>query len=116
MVNTSFDLELEKDGKKETVKVVLQEVSPFISANIFSSALDVQSGNYKIGTVVEQGIKELVVSPKNLTDKISESDKPMEAISKLFLAIQSFCDSPKRFSLLQKESKTKSKSVERSDS
>ncbi|WP_125153669.1 hypothetical protein [Clostridium rectalis] len=116
MVNANFKLKLIKDGKEKYIDVILQEVSPFVAGDIFSSAIDIKTGNYKMGTVAERGIEELVVSPKNLKEQILEAENPFEIIAKLFSEFQKFCQKPKQYALLQTESQTKHKNLEHSDS
>lgn len=111
MVNTNFDLELEHiqdDGSttKETVKVTIQEVSPFKYTDIMSCALNVESGQYNVGMLAERFIENIVVSPKNLKDQIEKCDNATAAITKIVTEIRSFCDCPKRYCLLQKQSET----------
>jgi hypothetical protein len=116
MINSNFDLELIKDDKKKKVKVVMQEVSPFRVADMFSSGLDIQSRNYRIGYLTELFMEEIIVAPKNLKEQIEESDNAIGAISDVFTEVKKFCESPKQYALLQTESEIKAKNMEHSTS
>lgn len=111
MFNTNFDLELEHiqdngETSKETVKVTIQEISPFRYTDIMSGALNVESGQYNVGLLAEKFIESVVVSPKNLKDQIEKCDNATAAITKIVTEVRSFCDCPKRYCLLQKQSET----------
>ena len=112
MVNTSFELELTVDGKKEVIEVMLQEVSPFVTTGVFSKALDVETNNYNMGKVADELIDVVVVSPKNLKERIGNADEPINAVAKIFLELQKFCQSPKRYGYVKAECKTKVKNME----
>lgn len=117
MVNTNFNIELEKDSKKEEINIVIQEVSPFTVANLLSSALDPQTRTYRMGTVVEKMLDTIVVSPKNLKEKIEESDNALDVIGTLFTEFQNFCGSPKAYALkrIEEQRKEESKDLEHGD-
>lgn len=112
MVNTSFELELTVDGKKEVIEVMLQEVSPFITTGVFSKALDVETNNYNMGKVADELIDVVVVSPKNLKERIGNADEPINAVAKIFSELQKFCQSPKRYGYVKEECKAKIKDME----
>lgn len=112
MVNTSFELELTVDGKKEVIEVMLQEVSPFITTGVFSKALDVETNNYNMGKVADELIDVVVVSPKNLKERIGNADEPINAVAKIFSELQRFCQSPKRYGYVKAECKAKVKNME----
>lgn len=112
MVNTSFELELTIDGKKETINVMLQEAHPFETTGVFSKALDMQTMNYDIGKVVDGLIDLVVVSPKNLKELVGECDEPINTVGNLFYELKSFCESPKRYGYAKAESKAKVKDME----
>lgn len=121
MINTNFNLELittDETGetKNETIKVVIQEISPFRVADIMSGALNIQNGQYSVGLLAEGFINEVVVSPKNLKERIEAADNAMSAINKVVLEIRNFCNNPRKYALLQTESAIKSKSVEHDNS
>lgn len=115
MINTNFQLELEKEGKKEKVNVVLQEISPFIVSDIFMNNLTDNNSNYKIGSVIKGLTDKVIVSPKNLDQRIEESDNAIMAITALFNEVKLFCSSPRRYVQLQKESQAKSQGLEHSN-
>lgn len=120
MINTNFNLDLEKiddagASKTETVKVVIQEISPFRYADIMSGALNVQNGKYNVGSLAESFINEIVVSPKNLKDQIEGSDNAMAAITRVVQEVRSFCDNPRKYALLQTESAIKLESLVNGD-
>ena len=112
MVNTSFELELTVDGKKEVIEVMLQEVSPFVTTGVFSKALDVETNNYNMGKVADELIDVVVVSPKNLKERIGNADEPINAVAKIFLELQKFCQSPKQYGYAKAECKAKIKDME----
>lgn len=112
MFNTNFDLELEhiqddESTTKETVKVTIQEISPFRYTDIMSGALNVESGQYNVGMLAERFIENVVVSPKDLKDQIEKCDNATAAITKIVTEVRSFCDCPKRYCLLQLQKQSK---------
>jgi len=116
MINTNFNLNLVKtdesgETKEETVKVVIQEISPFRVADIMSGAMNVNSGQYNVGILAESFISEVVVSPKNLKERIEGADNAMDAITKVVMEVRNFCDNPRKYALLQTESAIKSQSM-----
>jgi hypothetical protein len=118
MITTSFDLELQKTGNNgeittETVKVVMQEVSPFIVSDIFMSNLG-DNGRYKIGSLIKQFTQEdskVIVSPKNLVEQIEAADNAIPAINIVFREVNQFCSNPQKYVLLQKQSKAESEDM-----
>jgi hypothetical protein len=116
MINTNFDLNLvntDENGetKEETIKIVIQEISPFRVADIMSGAMNVNSGQYNVGILAESFISEVIVSPKNLKERIEGADNAMDAITKVVTEVRSFCNNPRKYALLQTESAIKSQSV-----
>lgn len=120
MINTNFDLILETtddagETTTETVKVTIQEISPFIYTNIMSSALNINNGAYQVGMLAELYIEKIVVSPKNLKECIEKADNALKAIASLTTEVKKFCECPRKYALIQKESEIKSKSLEPSN-
>lgn len=112
-----FDLKLIKNDKEELVKVVLQEINPFVLANIVSANRSVKTGAPLVGDALKDYLENnLIVRPKNILKQIEESDNAIEAMFNLYNECDSFCSSPKRYRILQEESRTKSESVESDNS
>jgi hypothetical protein len=116
MLNTTFDLLLEKDGEKQIVKVTVQEINPFRLSDVMTSALNVQNMQYQVGTLAEKFIENIVISPKDLKQRIEDADNAQQAITDFVIEVRSFCDNSKRYCLLQTEGKNKFKDLEPSNS
>lgn len=113
MINASFDLELIKDGKKEMIKVVLQEISPWIVSDLASECLNSKGTNMLPSEFVKKSIEVgMIVSPKNLVEQIEESDEALSAIMEVFKEVNQFSASPRKYLLIQKESEAKTKNME----
>ena len=120
MVNTNLKINfkiLNKDTQKvEDVEknIVLQEVSPFRTTDVFSSAINPQTSRYNMGMVVEQLIDIIVVAPTDLKELIEEADNALDVITELFLAFKEFCDCPRLYALkqIERQSKAKTKDME----
>jgi hypothetical protein len=121
MFNTTIELELEHiddnlETTKETVKVTLQETSPFVTGDIFADNISKKGVGYDAAGVVKDMVGTVIVSPKNIVDQIEKSDNAFVAIGKLFSEINNFCASPKRYVLLQKKSEQESSDLGQGDS
>lgn len=116
-MNAKFNLDLEHfenetgETKTETIEVTMQEASPFIVGDIFTSN-SVAGGGYKVGSIVKEMMGVVIVSPKNLITKIEESDNPFVAMQKVFTEVNQFSNNPKKYVFLQAKSKAESKDLE----
>lgn len=112
-----FKINLEKfneqngETSSEELEITMQDASPFITSDIFTSNTS-PSGGYKMASIVRDMIDVVIVSPKNLIQKIEECDNPATAIGKVFQEVNQFCGNPKRYCWLQKKSESESKGVE----
>jgi hypothetical protein len=113
MFNTTIDLELEHiddnlETTKETVKVTLQEASPFTTGDIFADNISKKGIGYSAAGVIKDMVGVVIVSPKNIVDQIEKADNAFEAMGKLFTELNTFCASPRKYILLQKKSEQES--------
>lgn len=121
MINETIDIELKvlDENEKETtktLKVTLQEVSPFKTADIFAENI---TGNGKIrksGGFIKDCMNIVIMSPKNLVEEIEKAENAFEVIGQLANEVQEFINSPrlyklKRQELLQKKSNEESSTV-----
>jgi hypothetical protein len=112
---TKFKLDLEhvkenEEIETETVEITMQETSPVIAGDIFTGNMS-QSGSALVGSTVKAAIGTIIMSPKDLMDRIEKSDNPMAALGKVFKELNQFCAAPKRYVLLQRKSEQESSDV-----
>ena len=114
MVSTTIDLELKNLDQNnqevsKTIKVMLQEVSPFKCVPIISTNVSYGKGGkttYDLATIVEQMASNeigVIVSPKNILKQIEESTNAMDAIMILGAEVVAFCKSPRLYVLQKQE-------------
>jgi len=121
MINTTVDLELKvlnEKGEEETktVQVLLQEASPFKTADIFAENISANGKIRKSGGFIKDCMDVVIMSPKNLIEQIEGSENAFEAIGNLANEVQEFINNPriyklKRQELLQKKSTEESGNV-----
>lgn len=111
MVNSSFKIKIENDGKEKEIEVVLQEISPFVVSDMTSDCLNEKGNNILPGKYIKSSIDNgLIVSPKNLIKQIEECDNPIKAIGDVFAEINNFCTSPRKYELQKVQAKSKEQS------
>lgn len=114
-----FDLDLEhlkEDGETvetETVEITMQETSPIIAGDIFTGNMT-QTGSALVGSLVKAAIGTIIMSPRDLMERIEKSDNPMVALGKVYKELNEFCAAPKRYVILQRKSQQESATVDKS--
>lgn len=117
MINQGkFEIEIEKEEKKEKVTVVMQSISPLIVSDILSESTGT-NGKLKIGTFITKAVEEgLVVSPKDLLSLIEEADNAISVQIKIYEELNKFCSNPRLYQLKQTQTKGRGKKESMEDS
>lgn len=105
MISSTFKLELIKGEEKKEIKVVMQEANKFRVADAYTESIT--QGRLSVGRMVENLVPLVVMSPKNLLEQLEECDNSFTVIGTVSKEIESFLNNPKRYALLQIESKNK---------
>lgn len=113
-----FDLDLEHMKEDETVEIetieiTMQETSPIIAGDIFTGNMT-QTGSSLVGSTVKAAIGTIIMSPRDLMERIEKSDNPMLALGKVYRELNEFCAAPKKYVLLQRKSKQESATMDKS--
>ncbi len=118
MFSTTINIKLktvDEAGKEvtTTVPVLLQQASPFKTADIYAENITTNGKIRKSGGFIEDCMGVVIMSPKNLIDQISESENAFEVIGNLANEVQEFINNPRTYVLKQKEA-VQAKSEEQS--
>lgn len=121
MINETIDVELKvlnDKGEEEpkTIQVLLQEASPFKTADIFAENISSNGKIRKNGGFIKDCMNVVIMSPKNLIEQIEKCENSFEVIGTLANEVQEFINNPriyklKRQELLQKKSTEESGNV-----
>jgi hypothetical protein len=97
------------ESTPEVIEVTMQETSPFLVTNLVNK--NTLNGSLLVGNFVKDCIGDIILSPKNLVERIEQSDNGVAAIKKVFDEVNAFCYSPKRYFYLQKKREAESKNM-----
>lgn len=108
-MQSTFDLSIVQDEKEEIVTVRLQQISPFKLADMMALCIEPSTSTYKTGTFVKECVKnEVIISPKNLVERIETCDEPFTAIKTVFNEVMDFTNNPKLYVAKKLDSEAKS--------
>ena len=116
MYNTTVNIELKSidgEGKEAvtTVPVILQEASPIKVADIFAENITSNGKVLKNGGFLQDCMGVVIMHPKDLIDKINESENAFEVIGTLANEVRDFCNNPRLY-VLKKKEQSEGKSTE----
>ncbi len=95
-MQSTFELKLTTNDIPEIITVRVQNISPFKLADMMAVCISPANGTYKTGTFVQECVKnEVILSPKNLIERVEESDVPFEAIKNIFNEVLDFINNPR---------------------
>jgi hypothetical protein len=108
MINTTINIELKNidgEGKEvaTTIPVLLQEASPIKVADIFAENITSNGKVLKNGGFLQDCMGVVIMHPKDLIDKINESENAFEVIGTLASEVRDFCNNPRLYILKKKE-------------
>lgn len=112
----SFEVEIETEGKKEKCKVVMQSISPLKMSDILTECI-ADNGRILPGTLLKKAIEEeIIVSPKNLIERIENADNGLSVHNKVYVELNTFCNNPRIYQLRQSKTQKSDKTEGLGDS